>query len=181
MHFYQADHEQENAVKLPYENLQLVAKDRNYWKLRDSVVQFELLVLRILEFNLTIELPHKFLIFYLKSLNDFLDDELIIEELFRLSWSLLNDYLCNHPGSIKWEGKQCALVCIELAFRIGAPNVKNLIENDQMKRKCWYFNFDNTLKQETVDEISEQILTVCTPPADIIHTEKNERATHLTT
>ena len=122
-------------------------------------MQFEFLMLRILGFNLTIDLPHKYLIFYFKSLSDWINNEPLVKELFTLAWSLLNDFFCNHPNSLNWLPNQTALSCIELAIEINFPVIKILIENKQTN-KCWFTNFDKTLKKCLVDQIKTQILNV---------------------
>ena len=124
------------------------------------MVQFELLMLRILQFNLTIDLPHKYLIFYLKSLNDWIENEQAMEEIFLLAWSLLNDYFCNHPESVSWSANHIALACIELAIDNTSWNIKALIENKKLT-KSWYANFDKSLKSDTIMQIIGQILAIC--------------------
>ncbi|KAL1447625.1 hypothetical protein MTO96_028435 [Rhipicephalus appendiculatus] len=43
-----------------------------YWCLRDSIVQCELLMLRVLQFRVSVDHPHRYLLHYLRSLNDWL-------------------------------------------------------------------------------------------------------------
>ncbi|KAJ6216340.1 hypothetical protein RDWZM_007497 [Blomia tropicalis] len=151
---------QANMTVINYDNYQLLTKEeKNYWKLRDSVVEFEFYLLRVLQFNLTIDLPHKYLIFYLKSLSDWIHNNTLIEELFLLSWSLLNDYYCHHPESGKCKPNQCALACIQLAIKIISPKIRPLIENKQTN-KCWYTNFDNSLKSDQIEIIIDQVLSI---------------------
>lgn len=165
-------------MELAYDDPQLMAKDHKYWKLRDSVTQFEHFALRILEFNLTVDLPHRYLIFYLKALSDWLDNESATEELFLLSWSLLNDYFCNHPASVEWQANQVALACIELAITsVASADVKSLLvdstksstsgegsssSSSDKSRKLWYTNFDKSLKPTVIISVIDQILSVCT-------------------
>lgn len=187
-------------IELAYDDQQLMAKDHKYWKLRDSVTQFEHFALRILEFNLTVDLPHKYLIFYLKALSDWLDNEAATEELFLLSWSLLNDYFCNHPASVEWQANQVALACIELAITsVASDDVKSLLvdstktssesSSSDKSRKLWYTNFDKSLKPTVINSVIDQILAVCTttttssktlPPQQIDNIQTTE-STYLTT
>lgn len=187
-------------IELAYDDQQLMAKDHKYWKLRDSVTQFEHFALRILEFNLTVDLPHKYLIFYLKALSDWLDNEAATEEFFLLSWSLLNDYFCNHPASVEWQANQVALACIELAITsVASDDVKSLLvdssktstsgesSSSDKSRKLWYTNFDKSLKPTVINSVIDQILAVCTttssktlPPQQIDNIQTTE-STYLTT
>lgn len=162
--------------ELAYSDPQQMSKDHKYWKLRDSVTHFELFILRILQFNLTVDLPHRFLIFYLKSLGDWLHDEAATEELFLLAWSLLNDYVCNHPKAVEWPANQVALACIELAITsVASAEVKSLLvesaksasttaeeSGDKGSGRLWYNNFDRSLKPDVIRSVIDQILDVCT-------------------
>lgn len=63
-----------------------------YWELHDSVANCELMILRALQFQVTFDSPHKYLLHYLNSLEDWLDKEYTITSaLTQLSWSLLQD------------------------------------------------------------------------------------------
>jgi len=70
-----------------------------YWELRDSVVNCELMMLRTLQFRVEFNNPHKYLLHYLKSLEDWLVEE-SGNSISQLSWSLLQDSfhttLCLH-------------------------------------------------------------------------------------
>lgn len=61
-----------------------------YWELRDSVVNCELMMLRILQFHVAFNNPHKYLLHYLKSIDDWLGDE-SSNSISQLSWSFLQD------------------------------------------------------------------------------------------
>lgn len=63
-----------------------------YWELHDSVANCELMILRALQFQVTFDSPHKYLLHYLNSLEDWLDKECTLtSSLGQLSWSLLQD------------------------------------------------------------------------------------------
>lgn len=60
-----------------------------YWELRDSVVNCELMMLRTLQFHVAFNNPHKYLVHYLKSLDDWLAEE--SNSISQMSWSFLQD------------------------------------------------------------------------------------------
>ncbi|XP_078374961.1 cyclin-Q-like isoform X1 [Oculina patagonica] len=63
-----------------------------YWQLHDSVVNCELMMLRSLQFHVTFNNPHKYLLHYLNCLEDWLDKESwSTSSVSQLSWSLLQD------------------------------------------------------------------------------------------
>lgn len=153
--------------QIDYKSYKLLPKDFDYWKLRDSVTYFELLMLRILRFDLIIDSPHKYLIFYLKTLSNWVNDNENIERLFTLSWSMLNDYCCYHPQSLQWPAHHTALATIELAIEISCPKMKTILQptsscNDdrESKHNSWYTNFDQKLKSDTVTQIINQLLEI---------------------
>lgn len=46
--------------------------DDEYWNMRDGIVQAELLIMRVLKFEVSIVHPHKFMLHYLKSMEGWL-------------------------------------------------------------------------------------------------------------
>lgn len=75
-----------------------------YWKLKESVVLAEQLLLRVLGFNLTSRHPHHYVLHFLKELG-------ASEELAVLSWSILNDsYRTTVCLQFKPESIACAAV-----------------------------------------------------------------------
>lgn len=70
--------------------------DSTYWALRDSIVQCELLLLRILRFKVANEHPHRYLLHYLKSLVEWIGDEKKGQLLSETCWALLNDFYLDH-------------------------------------------------------------------------------------
>lgn len=44
--------------------------DEEYWTIRDSILQMELLIIRMLNFSTAITHPHKYLLHYMKSLQE---------------------------------------------------------------------------------------------------------------
>lgn len=63
-----------------------------YWELHDSVANCELMMLRALQFHVAFNNPHKYLLHYLNSLEDWLDKESTsTSSVSQLSWSFLED------------------------------------------------------------------------------------------
>lgn len=61
-----------------------------YWELRDSLVSCELMMLRSLQFDVTFNNPHKYLLHYLVSLGDWLVED-SCDAIGQLSWFFLQD------------------------------------------------------------------------------------------
>jgi len=63
-----------------------------YWKLRDSITTCELILLRLFAFNVSFQTPQKYLLHYLKSLEDWCNYVTFNEKLFStLCWTLVSD------------------------------------------------------------------------------------------
>lgn len=127
-----------------------------YWKLRQSVVNMESTILRILDFNVTVDLPHKFLMFYLKSLADWMSNERLMGELTILSLSILNDYYCSNVNSSKHRPSRIALVGIDYAIDVIEPRMKMVIESSESPH-AWYQNFDNAFHTEDFESLKSEL------------------------
>lgn len=90
-----------------------------YWALRDSIVQCELLLLRVLKFHVNNDHPHRYLLDYLKSLTDWMQassqEELV--SLARTCWSLLTDFYTNKK-CIVYKPQEVAMSVLQLAFKL---------------------------------------------------------------
>ncbi|MBN3296877.1 CCNQ protein, partial [Amia calva] len=72
--------------------------DSRFWDLRDSVVQCELLILRVLNFQVSFQHPHKYLLHYLVSLQNLLNRHAWRRTpIAKTAWALLRD---SYHGSL---------------------------------------------------------------------------------
>eukprot|EP01118_Nematostelium_gracile_P018400 TRINITY_DN8163_c0_g1_i1.p1 TRINITY_DN8163_c0_g1~~TRINITY_DN8163_c0_g1_i1.p1 ORF type:complete len:244 (+),score=51.58 TRINITY_DN8163_c0_g1_i1:26-757(+) len=110
-----------------------------YWKERDRVVEQELALLSTLAFDVTVELPYKYLLNYLKALN-------AKHALAQLSWNLLNDSF-ETTISLTWRPHVVAVSCIYLASKF----LKLQLDSSR-----WWETFDVSLEQ--INSISNTIL-----------------------
>lgn len=125
-----------------------------YFKLRDTLVRCELLLLRVLEFNVVNDHPHRYLLHYFKSLADWLPiaatDKLA---LARTCWSILNDFYTS-SSCIRHQPRFVAAAVIELALRLCAIDVP--CEHDAAR--SWREAMCDDLSNELLDEIQRDIL-----------------------
>ncbi|XP_053206239.1 cyclin-Q-like [Panonychus citri] len=90
--------------------------DNYYWNLRESLVQLELLLLRVLKFDVNNQLAHQYLVHYLRSLTEWIGkDYTTTISLAQTCWSLLNDYYMD-PKCINYSGQQIAIAVIQIAL-----------------------------------------------------------------
>ncbi|XP_071810585.1 cyclin-Q-like [Asterias amurensis] len=70
---------------------------KRYWDLRESVVNCELLLIRMLKFNPKVTLPHKYLVHYLKSLGDWIEPDVWkTTPISKMAWAMLRDSYHSH-------------------------------------------------------------------------------------
>lgn len=122
-----------------------------YFTMRDSLTQAELLLMRILGFNLRVELPHKYLLLYLQALGDWLGrnvtDFIPIKET---AWKILQD--CYHdPMVIKHSPQLLAVSCLHITLELLGVEVPN---------SHWYKVIHHDCTKDKVSELSLQILSV---------------------
>ncbi|CAG6012619.1 unnamed protein product [Menidia menidia] len=90
--------------------------DRDFWELRDSVVQCELVVLRQLNFHVSFEHPHKYLLHYLLSVKSLVNRHAWCRTpVAETSWALLRD--CYHGAvCIRHSPQHIAVATLYLAL-----------------------------------------------------------------
>ncbi|XP_020608088.1 cyclin-related protein FAM58A-like isoform X2 [Orbicella faveolata] len=108
-----------------------------YWELHDSVVNCELIMLRSLQFHVAFNNPHKYLLHYLNSLEDWLDNESCSTiTVSQLSWSLLQDsfhttlFLEYSPAVIAVAMIYFSLIC--LGIKVPSQGVRLSWWKDQI-------------------------------------------------
>lgn len=90
--------------------------DKEFWDLRDSVVQCELLILRQLNFHVSFEHPHKYLLHYLLSVKSLVNRHAWSRTpVTETSWALLRD--CYHGAMcIRHQPQHIAIATLYLAL-----------------------------------------------------------------
>lgn len=126
-----------------------------YWSLRDSIVQCELLLLRVLKFHVHNDHPHRYLLHYLKSLSDWI--EVSQEERLafaRASWSVLNDFYTN-PKCISHSPQEIAIGIINLVLKIRRID----IPFNEESPVGWHEALCDSLSKEKMAEITRDLLS----------------------
>ncbi|XP_076022433.1 cyclin-Q [Genypterus blacodes] len=90
--------------------------DKEFWELRDSVVQCELLILRQLNFQVSFQHPHKYLLHYLSSVKSLVNRHAWCRApVSETSWALLRD--CYHGAMcISHTPQHIAIAALYLAL-----------------------------------------------------------------
>ena len=98
-----------------------------YYAIREAIVQAELLLLRMINFKVQVEHPHKYLLHYLKSLKEWFSPDVWERyPVAETSWSILQDFY-HDPSVVRLDNALISLACIKVAlqsFGIAVPYSK---------------------------------------------------------
>lgn len=120
-----------------------------YWSLRDSISHLEMILLRFLQFKVTVDHPHRYMLHYLDSLNSWLhcdrQDKFL---LARIAWSILSDFNLN-PKCILHDPSAVAISVLSLALKMAHLSVP--YERDG--EISWHEAVNEKVSSENVNEI----------------------------
>ncbi|XP_063242253.1 cyclin-Q isoform X2 [Bacillus rossius redtenbacheri] len=127
-----------------------------YWNMRDAIVQAELLVMRMLKFEVTITHPHKYMFHYLKALESwFSREEWAKSPVTKISFAFLQDFHFD-PAILDYEPQHIAIACINLAMQCYGIQVPLMDEGENL----WYTPFCQDITREKLWEIMEKVMEV---------------------
>lgn len=136
-----------------------------YWSMRDAIVQAELLIARTLKFDLNIEHPHKFLLYFMKSLKEWLGPNTWNSlPIAKTAAAFLQDFHHN-PKILNHNPSHIAVCCLSLALQTYGVQVPLTNETDE--NSAWYSVFVTNLSKEKHWEILEEIMEVYNHESDI--------------
>ncbi|XP_049815810.1 cyclin-Q isoform X1 [Schistocerca nitens] len=128
-----------------------------YWNMRDAIVQAELLIMRMLKFEVTVTHPHKYMLHYLKTLEGWFDkEEWKKVPLVKASAAFLQDFHYD-PAVLDYEPQHIAVACINLALQCYGVQVPLTDEGEETP---WYSAFVEDLSKEKLWEIMEKLMEV---------------------
>lgn len=107
-----------------------------YWSIRDAIVQAELAITRMLKYDLNFELPHKYLLYYLKSLKDWLGNEVWESiPIAKTSAGFLQDFH-HSPDILRFNPNEVAVCALSLALQTYGVQIPLTEEGDDAQ--LWY-------------------------------------------
>ncbi|KAA0203404.1 hypothetical protein HAZT_HAZT000865 [Hyalella azteca] len=123
----------------------------HYFTMRDSITQTELLLMRALGFKLKIDLPHKYLLHYLQSLEDWLGRDLLDSvPVKQTAWSLLQDAF-HDPLVTSCQPELLAVTCIHVALELYGVVVPSEVDP-------WYTVLHDACTKDRVLDIALKLL-----------------------
>lgn len=139
-------------------------KDSDFWLIRDSIVQAELLITRMLKFDMNNAIhPHKYLLHYMKFLADWFGPVWSSIPVAKTAAGFLQDFH-HSPDILHLKPAHVAICCLSLALQIYGIQVPVRCDQD-MDPEQWYVAFvGDDLGKENHWTICEKILAVYDEP-----------------
>nr|XP_033776956.1 cyclin-Q isoform X1 [Geotrypetes seraphini] len=128
--------------------------DSHFWELRDSIVQCELLMLRLLNFQVSFQHPHKYLLHYLLSMKHWMNRHSWERTpVAAAAWALLRD---SYHGTLCLQHKvqHVAIAVLYLALQCYGVEVPAQAAGE---RPWWQVFSEDLTEQIILDIVSELI------------------------
>ncbi|KAH0628790.1 hypothetical protein JD844_010314 [Phrynosoma platyrhinos] len=137
--------------------------DTHFWELRDSIVQCELLMLRMLCFRVSFQHPHKYLLHYLLSLKHWMNRHSWDRTPVAVAaWALLRDSY-HGPLCLQHAPQHIAVTVLYLALQCYGVEVPAEAEAE----RPWWQVFSEDLSKSIIDQIVLDLIKIYTLDAEI--------------
>lgn len=135
-----------------------------YWAIRDGIVQAELLITRMLKFELNITHPHKYMLQYMKTLQEWFGVTVWNSmPMARSAAAFLQDFHLS-PIILDYSPAHVAICCLSIAFETYGIQVP--LTDDFDGSTIWYNIFCSDLTKEKHWEIVSKIIEVYNQETD---------------
>lgn len=127
----------------------------HYWAMRDAILQAELLIMRMIQFQLSFPDPYKYLLQYYRTLKGWLHPQDWKEvPLIQNAMSFLTDF--HHcPAVVDYKAELLAIASLFLALQCYGISVPNTNDDDGVN---WFTVFDPDLTRDKLWEITEHMM-----------------------
>ncbi|XP_041035535.1 cyclin-Q [Carcharodon carcharias] len=130
--------------------------DTRFWELRDSVVQCELLMLRVLNFHVSFEHPHKYLLHYLISLRNWTNRHMWKRTPVAVTaWAVLRD---SYHGTLCLRHQPQHVAIAVLYFALQCYGVE--VPGDATAERAWWQVFCEGVTKNTIDAIVMELVQI---------------------
>ncbi|KAG5680760.1 hypothetical protein PVAND_010247 [Polypedilum vanderplanki] len=129
----------------------------NTWilSIRDTIVQCEMFIMRVLDFSPQTTLPHIYLLNYINTLENWLPDEIISQiPISKCAMSLLQDFFYN-SNIVSYAPDEIALAVLVATFQIYGLKIPLIDDHD-----TWFKIFNPDMKIDLIWEIIDELLKV---------------------
>ncbi|XP_070559743.1 cyclin-Q-like [Ptychodera flava] len=127
-----------------------------YIELRESIARGELLILRVLKFQVAFTMPHNYLQLYMKSMREWLDPQVWKKKpIWNTAWAFLRD---SYHSDICLQTKAQHMAVAVLYFALQFHNVR-VPQNETTKDKWWQV-FCEDVNEDDICSIKEHLIKV---------------------
>jgi hypothetical protein len=145
-----------NVVQQSIErDAELLDMDEKYFTYKNGIVQTELFMMRILEFQVNYVHPHRYLVHYLRELQHWMGYENVCNNtIFRTAWSFLQDFH-HDPSVINYKPQELAIAAIQLSLHCFGATVPG---DKPKSKKSWKTVFYSDFDEDTHLDIMSKML-----------------------
>ncbi|XP_061407985.1 cyclin-Q isoform X1 [Lethenteron reissneri] len=137
---------------------ELLQLSKEFWELRDSLVQCELLILRVLKFQISFTHPHKYLLYYLTSLRNWMGTWAWERAgpLAETAWALLSDSYLRGGAILRHRAQHVAAAALYLALECRGTEVPG---NREARTSWWQALCEEDLSYEVLNAIVCELIS----------------------
>lgn len=137
----------------------------DYWAIRDAISQAELLITRMLKFDMTFVHPHKYMLHYIKSLQEWIGSSVWnASPIAKTAAACLQDFH-HSPAILDYKPSHVAVCCLSIAFETYGVQVP--LTDDFDESTIWYNIFCKDLTSDMHWEITSKIIDVYNNEAEL--------------
>ncbi|KAG7171633.1 cyclin-Q-like isoform X2 [Homarus americanus] len=136
-----------------------------YFSLRDSLIQAELLLMRVLGFKMRVELPHKFILHYLLSLKEWLGEETFKNiPIVHMAWTITQD-IYHSPIVLKHSPQLLAVTVLNIVIQVYGIVVPG---DDELSDRSWFTVLQPDCTTQAVWNLTSKILLMYQEEEDLV-------------
>jgi len=143
--------------------------DSEYYSTREAIVQAELHILRMVGFQVRHEHPHRYLLHYLKSLRDWVKEDVWDKyPVAKTAWALLQDSYHDPNLVLDSDPSELSLACIQLALQSYGVKV------DMTNETSWFKIFNSNSSKDKIWDVMTRIIDTYNQDASFITPHSQE-------
>ncbi|XP_045592810.1 cyclin-Q-like [Procambarus clarkii] len=136
-----------------------------YFTMRDSLIQAELLLMRVLGFKMKVDLPHRYLLHYLLSLKDWLGEKTFNNvPIVHLTWTITQD-IYHSSMVLKYSPQLLAAAILNIVLQVYGIVVPG---DDEINNHSWFTVLHPDCTNTDVWDLTTKILAIYQEEDDLV-------------
>ncbi|KAK8720536.1 hypothetical protein OTU49_013260, partial [Cherax quadricarinatus] len=139
-----------------------------YFTMRDSLIQAELLLMRVLGFKMKVDLPHQYLLHYMLSLKEWLGEETFETiPIVQLAWNIIQD-IYHSPIVLKYSPQLFSAAILNIVMQVHGVVVPG---DEEINDRSWFTVLHPDCTTANVWNLTSKILAIYQEEEDLaLHT-----------